>query len=113
MSEQRKCPGVGGKSCNHFLSKVEVDPHPQCASCRGVDCDGVRECCVVCLLWDAPQREAFAEHHRKLVARRASKREARERSRSSPSFEVRPQTVGMQSEGLGSSVVDLEGLSGS
>ena len=50
----RKCPGVGGKTCGSFMSPVFRDPHPTCAVCRGIKCDGIVTC-DLCNGWSVRQ----------------------------------------------------------
>ena len=58
--ELRICPGVGDRKCGAFLSKLDRDPHPTCARCRGKICTKDLTC-DFCAVWSAEQWERFAK----------------------------------------------------
>ena len=67
-SPQRKCPGVG-RPCGSFMSPLFRDPHPTCARCRGIKCDGTTTC-DLCRDWSVKQWDEFRKkeaHWRKKV----------------------------------------------
>ena len=74
----RICPGVGGRKFGAFLSSLDRDPHPTCASCRGKICT-CDMTCDFCVGWSSAQWELFAK-----------KRSYKERKRSLPSGSVPP-----------------------
>ena len=58
--ELRICPGVGDRKCGAFLSKLDRDPRPTCARCRGKICTK-DSTCDFCAVWSAEQWERFAK----------------------------------------------------
>ena len=48
--ELRICPGVGDRKCGAFLSRLDRDPHPTCARCRGKICTKDLTC-DFCAVW--------------------------------------------------------------
>ena len=58
--ELRICPGVGARKCGAFLARLDRDPHPTCARCRGRICTKDMTC-VFCAVWSAEQWELFAK----------------------------------------------------
>ena len=61
--ELRICPGVGGRKCGAFLSRLDRDPHPTCTRCRGKVCTKDLTC-DFCAVWSAEQWELFAKKGR-------------------------------------------------
>ena len=87
--ELRICPGVGARKCGAFLARLDRDPHPTCARCRGRICTKDMTCdfcaarldrdphptcarcrgrictkdmtCDFCAVWSAEQWELFAK----------------------------------------------------
>ena len=58
--ELRICPGVGARKCSAFLARLDRDPHPTCARCRGRICTKDMTC-DFCAVWSAEQWELFAK----------------------------------------------------
>ena len=58
--ELRICPGVGARKCGAFLARLDRDPHPTCARCRGRICTKDMTC-DFCAVWSAEQWELFAK----------------------------------------------------
>ena len=58
--ELRICPGVGARKCGAFLARLDRDPHPTCARCRGRICTKDMSC-DFCAVWSAEQWELFAK----------------------------------------------------
>ena len=58
--ELRICPGVGDRKCGAFLSRLDRDPHPTCARCRGKICTKDLTC-DFCAVWSAEQWERFSK----------------------------------------------------
>ena len=56
----RICPGVGARKCGAFLARLDRDPHPTCARCRGRICTKDMTC-DFCAVWSAEQWELFAK----------------------------------------------------
>ena len=56
----RICPGVGSRKCGAFLARLDRDPHPTCARCRGRICTKDMTC-DFCAVWSAEQWELFAK----------------------------------------------------
>ena len=56
----RICPGVGARKCGAFLARLDHDPHPTCARCRGRICTKDMTC-DFCAVWSAEQWELFAK----------------------------------------------------
>ena len=78
--ELRICPGVGDRKCGAFLSRLDCDPHPTCARCRGKICTKDLTC-DFCAVWSAEQWERFSK-----------KRSYKERKRPSGSVPPTQQT---------------------
>ena len=78
--ELRICPGVGDRKCGAFLSRLDRDPHPTCARCRGKICTKDLTC-DFCAVWSAEQWERFSK-----------KRSYKERKRPSGSVPPTQQT---------------------
>ena len=78
--ELRICPGVGDRKCGAFLSRLDRDPHPTCARCRGKICTKDLTC-DFCAVWSAEQWERFSK-----------KRSYKERKRPSGSVPPAQQT---------------------
>ena len=60
--EQQLCPGVGGRRCGAFISPLFRDPHPTCATCRGIKCTADMTS-DICKDWSVAQWEAFLKKH--------------------------------------------------
>ena len=58
--ELRICPGVGARKCGAFLARLDRDPHPTCARCRGRICTKDMTC-DFCAVWSAEQWELFGK----------------------------------------------------
>ena len=58
--ELRICPGVGDRKCGAFLARLDRDPHPTCARCRGKICTKDLTC-DFCAVWSAEQWEQFSK----------------------------------------------------
>ena len=58
--ELRICPGVGDRKCGAFLFRLDRDPHPTCARCRGKICTKDLTC-DFCAVWSAEQWERFSK----------------------------------------------------
>ena len=58
--ELRICPGMGARKCGAFLARLDRDPHPTCARCRGRICTKDMTC-DFCAVWSAEQWELFAK----------------------------------------------------
>ena len=58
--ELRICPGVGARKCGAFLARLDRDPHPTCARCRGRICTKDMTC-DFCAVWSAEQWALFAK----------------------------------------------------
>ena len=58
--ELRVCPGVGASKCGAFLARLDRDPHPTCARCRGKVCTKDLTC-DFCAAWSVEQWEQFAK----------------------------------------------------
>ena len=56
----RICPGMGARKCGAFLARLDRDPHPTCARCRGRICTKDMTC-DFCAVWSAEQWELFAK----------------------------------------------------
>ena len=78
--ELRIFPGVGDRKCGAFLSRLDRDPHPTCARCRGKICTKDLTC-DFCAVWSAEQWERFSK-----------KRSYKERKRPSGSVPPTQQT---------------------
>ena len=78
--ELRICPGVGDRKCGAFLARLDRDPHPTCARCRGKICTKDLTC-DFCAVWSAEQWERFSK-----------KRSYKERKRPSGSVPPTQQT---------------------
>ena len=78
--ELRICPGVGDRKCGAFLSRLDRDPHPTCARCKGKICTKDLTC-DFCAVWSAEQWERFSK-----------KRSYKERKRPSGSVPPTQQT---------------------
>ena len=51
---------VGARKCGAFLARLDRDPHPTCARCRGRICTKDMTC-DFCAVWSAEQWELFAK----------------------------------------------------
>ena len=58
--ELRICPGVGARKCGAFLARLDREPHPTCARCRGRICTKDMTC-DFCAVWSAEQWALFAK----------------------------------------------------
>ena len=56
----RICPEVWARKCGAFLARLDRDPHPTCARCRGRICTKDMTC-DFCAVWSAEQWELFAK----------------------------------------------------
>ena len=81
-SEQRLCPGVGGRRCGAFMSPLFKDPHPTCVRCRGTKCSA-DVTCDICKDWSVAQWEAFLK--RRPYSERCKKRPSGSTLPSAPS----------------------------
>ena len=81
----RKCPGVEGKVCGHFLSSKEHDSHCLCVACRGKSCHP-DDCCNECHEWSEEPCKSVSEYAEKLSFQREKKKERKTKSSSSSSF---------------------------
>ncbi|XP_068208360.1 nucleolar and coiled-body phosphoprotein 1-like [Palaemon carinicauda] len=106
MESQRRCPGPkAGKSCGAWLSKVNINPHTLCTTCRG-KVFSPASTCTECESWPELQ---WALHGTK--KKKASKRSPRKpglvyplTSPSAPSESGSPSPSPTQSRGRGKSV---------
>ena len=66
-------------ACAARMSKIEVDPHTKCSSCRGINCD-VENRCAECADWSVDFVIKCLNYHKVLQRKRDGKRKAKERN---------------------------------
>ena len=54
----RRCPGIGGRPCGTYMSRLFRDPHPTCTRCRGRSCS-YNSTCNTCDGWSLDQWEHY------------------------------------------------------